>query len=324
MDPAEKKKHKKQKHKREEEDGDGSDPQAAAAPEPAAGLASMFSSTSMNKFARAVKPEEIVVKTKRQPVLDPEDQEKERLKQEKRKVKRAKRYDALDKAEQAALQRSKPDESDATRREVIAAKPAAATASAPASASASASASAAAAPGVDRRSVFFGNVPLSATVALGVAKMRTYCSKFGAVESLRVRSLPIEGTAVDEAGNQTLVRRVCAQQSKLGAQKSAMNVYVVFQDEASVALALAENNTVMGEGKDARHIRVDRAAPSAFPPALTVFLGGVPLYADEEELRAHFAAVLPNGQEDIRGVRLVRDAETMVGKGIGYLLLSDR
>lgn len=34
--------------------------------------------------------------------------------------------------------------------------------------------------------------------------------------------------------------------------------------------------------------------------------------------------VLPNKQEDIEAVRLIRDPETLVGKGIGYLLLRDR
>ena len=41
-------------------------------------------------------------------------------------------------------------------------------------------------------------------------------------------------------------------------------------------------------------------------------------------MRSHFATVLPNGQEDIENIRLVRDAETMIGKGIGYLLLKNR
>lgn len=34
--------------------------------------------------------------------------------------------------------------------------------------------------------------------------------------------------------------------------------------------------------------------------------------------------VLPNKHDDIEGVRIIRDPETLVGKGIGYLLLKDR
>jgi hypothetical protein len=33
---------------------------------------------------------------------------------------------------------------------------------------------------------------------------------------------------------------------------------------------------------------------------------------------------LPNKHDDIEGVRIIRDPETLVGKGIGYLLLKDR
>ena len=34
--------------------------------------------------------------------------------------------------------------------------------------------------------------------------------------------------------------------------------------------------------------------------------------------------MLPNKQHDIEGIRIIRDPETLVGKGIGYLMLKDR
>jgi len=55
-----------------------------------------------------------------------------------------------------------------------------------------------------------------------------------------------------------------------------------------------------------------------------VFVGSLPHYADEEDIRNHFAKVLPNGHADIEGIRLVRDPETLIGKGIGYLLFRDK
>lgn len=282
-----------------------------------AGLASIFSTSSITKFARSQKADEIVPE-KRAPKLDAAATEQERLKQEKRKAKRAKRYDALEKAEQTALSRGSAT-SAAANGVASGGAPAPTTGSDSAASSSSSNVS------VDRRSVFIGNAPLASNMAKCVSSMKALCAKYGAVETLRIRSLPIEGTAVDEPGNQSLVRRVCAQQGKLGTQKSAMNCYVVFSNEESVALALADNNMLVGEGTgNARHIRIDRAVPTAFPPALTVFLGGLPLYADEEEVREYFAAALPNGHDDIRGIRIVRDPESMVGKGIGYLHLNDR
>ena len=61
-----------------------------------------------------------------------------------------------------------------------------------------------------------------------------------------------------------------------------------------------------------------------FDPSRSVFVGSLPHYADEEDIRNHFAKVLPNGHADIEGIRLVRDPETLVGKGIGYMLFRDK
>lgn len=169
----------------------------------------------------------------------------------------------------------------------------------------------------NRRTLFVGNVAIQATPK----DLKSFFSKCGDVESIRLRSLPLEGTKVDDHGNQNLVKRVSAQKNKLGDQKVSQNVYIVFKDEESVAKALACDDTLYMD----RHLRVDRAsAPSRFEPSTTVFLGGLSKFADEERLREFFAAGLPNKAGDIKGVRLVRDPETLYGKGFGYLLLSSR
>jgi RNA recognition motif-containing protein len=102
--------------------------------------------------------------------------------------------------------------------------------------------------------------------------------------------------------------------------KGSFNAYVVFKTEEAVTAALSANNQLWGT----RHLRVDRMKPTLFDPKRSVFIGSLPHYTDEEDLRNHFAKVLPYGHDDIEGVRLVRDTETLVGKGIGYLLLRDR
>jgi len=178
----------------------------------------------------------------------------------------------------------------------------------------------------DSRTVFLGNVPINETVK-SITKM---CSEFGEIESVRLRSIPVAGTAVDEAGNQDLVRKVCANKKEFGQEKGSFNAYVVFKDAKSIANALKANNRLIGGKKDgdsivgARHLRVDLVKPTLFDPARSVFIGALPHYADEEEVRAHFATVLPNGQDDIENIRIVRDPETMIGKGIGYILFKDR
>lgn len=175
-----------------------------------------------------------------------------------------------------------------------------------------------------------GNVPISETEK----SLVKFCSEFGEVESVRLRSLPVAGTAVDEAGNQDLVRKVCAIKKKFGSQKGSLNAYVVFKRPEAVQKALAANNRIMGkdpskdggEGKQekGRHLRVDLVNPTLFDPSLSVFVGGIPLYCDEEELREHFAEALSQGQKDVCSVRIVRDPDTLLGKGFAYLLLSDK
>lgn len=139
---------------------------------------------------------------------------------------------------------------------------------------------------VNSRTIFVGNIPITESVK-SVTKL---FQKYGAVESCRMRSVPVAGAKVDDAGNQDLVRKVCVNSQKFGEQKGSYNAYVTFKDESALAAALEANNTLLG----ARHLRVDMDKPTLFNHKCTVFLGGIPHYADEEELREHFAKVFQN------------------------------
>lgn len=164
--------------------------------------------------------------------------------------------------------------------------------------------------------IFIGNISLSEDIK----SIRKFCKQFGEVESVRLRSIPMGGVAVDDAGNQDLVRKVCSNSRVFGDQKGSFNAYVVFKSKDAVPLALQANNQLLS----GRHIRIDTGRPSHFDSKLSIFLGNLPHYADEEELREHFAKVLPNKHDDIEGIRLVRDPATLIGKGIGFMLFKDR
>jgi hypothetical protein len=45
---------------------------------------------------------------------------------------------------------------------------------------------------------------------------------------VRFRSLPVAGTAVDEAGNMNLVKKVCANSKKFSDAKDSLNAYGVY------------------------------------------------------------------------------------------------
>ena len=162
-----------------------------------------------------------------------------------------------------------------------------------------------------KKTMFAGNL----AVSMSIKDIKKLFSQYGEVESVRLRSIPIAGTAVDEAGNQDLVKKVCAIKKNLGTQKGSMNAYIVFKEEESVPKALEANNMFLNN----RHLRVDFVTPSILEPKRTVFIGSLHHYVDEEDLRNHFASALPNGQEDIECVRVIRDPDTLVGKGIAYV-----
>lgn len=166
------------------------------------------------------------------------------------------------------------------------------------------------------RTVFVGNLPTS----LDSKAVSLLFQPFGYVESVRLRSVPVAGTKVAEPGNQALVKKICVTKGKLGEQKGSQNAYVVFREVESVQQALTLNNTV----HSGRHIRVDTATPTLFTPSRSIFIGNLPFYADEEELREFFVAALKKDADVVEGVRIVRDQETLIGKGIAYLLLRDR
>lgn len=169
------------------------------------------------------------------------------------------------------------------------------------------------------RTIFVGNLPVS----MKSKDVSLLFRPFGYVESVRLRSVPVAGTKVPEedAGNQNLVRKLCVAKGKLGEQKGSLNAYVVFREASSVAAAISSLNNTEHNG---RHIRVDSSTPTLFDTSRSLFIGNLPFLCDEEELRTFFVKLLKRGENAIEGVRIVRDQETLFGKGIAYLLLKDR
>jgi hypothetical protein len=72
-------------------------------------------------------------------------------------------------------------------------------------------------------------------------------------------------------------------------------------------------------------LRIDAASTGGrFDPKRTIFIGNLPYGATEEEIRAAIAARIPGGETAVEGVRVVRDRVTHVGRGIAYVLFSER
>lgn len=167
-----------------------------------------------------------------------------------------------------------------------------------------------------QRTVFVGNVSLDATQK----DIKTFFSTCGKVENVRLRFMPLAGCAVDQAGNQKLMMKVCANKKILNDSKDNCNAYVTFAEQASVAKALALNGATFMLMK----IRVDHENP-VVDPKRSVFVGNVGFNVSDEKVRKFFEKRLKSDEEPnpVENVRIIRDRASGVGKGFGYVLLKN-
>lgn len=152
-----------------------------------------------------------------------------------------------------------------------------------------------------KRTLFVGNLPPNCSKKDLMSLFR----EAGAIESVRFRSVIRE--------DPTMTRRVAAIQRKVHPKKQNVNAYVVFKEEEAVAGALRWNGQEIKEGF---HIRVDRVSQhSSHDHKRSIFVGNLPYDITELPLRQHFGDC---GM--VEAVRLVRDKDSGMGKGFGYIL----
>ncbi|KAI9246135.1 hypothetical protein BY458DRAFT_528213 [Sporodiniella umbellata] len=158
----------------------------------------------------------------------------------------------------------------------------------------------------EQKTVFVGNVPVACIEKDGYKQLKSKFKECGKIESIRFRSV---------AFSEPMDRKSAFLARRLHSSRDVLNAYVVFEQKESVAKALALNGSVFLE----KHLRVNEASNSKqHDRKRSVFLGGLPFDTEEEELWEHFK------EGEIEFVRLIRDAKTNVGKGIGYVQFKDR
>ncbi|XP_051531152.1 RNA-binding protein 34 [Myxocyprinus asiaticus] len=152
-----------------------------------------------------------------------------------------------------------------------------------------------------KRTVFVGNLPPSCTKKI----LFSLFKQAGTVESVRFRSVVRE--------DPTMSLKVAAIQRKVHPKKPNINAYVVFKEEDGAASALKLNGQEIQGGF---HIRVDRVSrQTAHDHKRSIFVGNLPYDIMELPLRQHFEEC-----GNVEAVRLVRDRESGMGKGFGYIL----
>ncbi|CAI9095314.1 OLC1v1031235C1 [Oldenlandia corymbosa var. corymbosa] len=167
------------------------------------------------------------------------------------------------------------------------------------------------------RTVFVGNLP----VKIKKKELIKEFGKFGAVESVRIRSVPLN--------NVTVPRNVAILQNEINVAVDSVHAYVVFTTEESAQASLDYNMAVVG----GHHIRVDRACPPrkkrkeddnlVYDNKRTVFVGNLPFDVKDEELYQLFNSI-KELESSIEAIRIVRDPGTSLGKGIAYILFKSR
>ncbi|KAF1875361.1 hypothetical protein Lal_00007977 [Lupinus albus] len=167
------------------------------------------------------------------------------------------------------------------------------------------------------RTVFVGNLPLK-------VKKKTLLNefkKFGEVESVRIRSVPIQDTKKPRKG------AILAK--KIKDDGDNVHAYIVFKTEESAQASLSHNMAVV----EGNHIRVDRACPPRkkqkgesallYDNKRTVFVGNLPCDVKDEELYQLFCGK-SDLESNVEAVRVIRDSHLNVGKGIAYVLFKTR
>ncbi|BBH02842.1 RNA-binding family protein with RRM/RBD/RNP motifs [Prunus dulcis] len=167
------------------------------------------------------------------------------------------------------------------------------------------------------RTVFVGNLPLKVKKKVLIKEF----SKFGEVESVRIRSVPILDTKKPRKG--------AILTNQIHDKADSVNGYIVFRTEESAQASLSHNMAVV----EGHHIRVDRACPprkklkgesaAVYDHTRTVFVGNLPFDVKDEEVYQLFCGI-NNMESNVEAIRIIRDPNYGIGKGIAYVLFRTR
>ncbi|KAI7902532.1 uncharacterized protein BX663DRAFT_511380 [Cokeromyces recurvatus] len=157
------------------------------------------------------------------------------------------------------------------------------------------------------RTVFVGNLTTECIEKEGYKQLKARFAECGKIESIRFRSI---------AFAQPMNRKAAFLARKLHPDREALNAYIVFKTKESADEACKLNGIVFMD----KHLRVDGASKSKqHDRKRSVFLGALPFDVEDEELWEFFKDC-----GEIEFVRVIRDAKTNIGKGIGYVQFIDR
>ncbi|KAJ4456918.1 putative RNA-binding protein 34 [Paratrimastix pyriformis] len=156
------------------------------------------------------------------------------------------------------------------------------------------------------REIFVGSVPVDTKQN----ELLNLFRPFGKVETCRFRSVPVQ---------HVMPKRAAAMKKVIVEDRSTMNAYVRFAEEATVQTVMEAfrknpDQFVMHE----MHMRLSPAGEKDIDHKRSVFVGGLPPEAEEETVREHFAAA-----GTVASVRIIRNRADHHSRGFGYVLFTE-
>ena len=181
------------------------------------------------------------------------------------------------------------------------------------------------------RTLFLGNVPLT----LKPKKIRSLVAPFGAVESVRLRSVPVAAEGKMPRGGKVIT-------GALAAHATSAHAYIVFADARSVADAIAAINMKKIDGRHlvanaatrpstrskGRGVDEQSAETTELPSRATSRTTAraarePPVRRGRGGRLAFFAECKEKLKRAVEAVRVVRDRATNAGKGIAFVLFRE-
>ena len=160
----------------------------------------------------------------------------------------------------------------------------------------------------DVRTVFVGNLPNN----IQRKTISNFFADCGEIENTRIRCQAVKEQEVDKPKKGRAIQ-ILKKEFKEGEEYSAV-AYVLFEKESSVAKAIEKTGFVLLD----RHISVNEESKlsKAFDHKTSGFLGNIAYDTSDEAIWRYF---IDRNITEIKRVRLVRDRETGLAKGFGYI-----
>uniref|UniRef100_A0A1I7ZL22 RNA-binding protein 34 n=1 Tax=Steinernema glaseri TaxID=37863 RepID=A0A1I7ZL22_9BILA len=159
----------------------------------------------------------------------------------------------------------------------------------------------------NKKTVFVGNVSREVTKR----QLHKLFSEAGKIENIRLRGI--------YPAKETLGKRVAVITNQINENVPTQFYFIRYADEEAAKSAVEMLNARVVKEYP---LRVDLcSAKPVYSSKLSVFVGNLPFEAKEEEVRQHFES---QEIQPVDFVRIVRDAETGLGKGFGFVCFKDR